>query len=386
MSAIDVSRDETLVVPPATTTAGEEPWTPPDSRRWLVVLLAGFATWLGFLLLIAERGPGDLAAEPTTTNLVDGVPRANEPFLGWEYWPYTWEILTVLLVGAALFRYGRRSWRARQMDNTLLVLFAAGGMFAFDPVYNWLGYFPTDPRLLHIPHGFTPWSNIAPTFEPIFFMPLYMIWLTFPALLGHKAWKRFMAWDLRRNPEGSWWQRHKILSLLIVCKVVTTPWDFTGFRLGVVTEIFIFSQAPGPLWDGGESSQMQLLWEPLLFPLVIMGTTLCLYRDETGRTIPQRIAERFSFYRTIPRFSQWMVAWCIIAVFYVAALTGMGILRFTGQTDTVAQPWPYSDTVVYDPDGLYEQLGAPGEKRGGDLNWDIRRPSLGDQTLRDGGE
>jgi hypothetical protein len=261
------------------------------------------------------------------------------------------------------------------MDNTLLVLFAAGGMMAFDPVYNWLGYFATDPRLLHVPHGSTPWSNIAPTFEPVFFFPLYMIWLTFPALVGHSAWKRFTAWDQRRRPSGSWWQRHKIWSLLIVCKAVTAPWDFTGFRLGVVTGIFTFTQAPGPLWDAGQSSQMQLLWEPLLFPLTIMGTTLLLYQDEQGSYIHQKAAERLPWYRVLPRLSRWLVAWSIIAAFYVTCLSGMALLRFTGQDDSVARPWPYSDTVVYDPDGLYDRLGAPGEKRPGELNWSIRRPA-----------
>jgi hypothetical protein len=48
----------------------------------------------------------------------------------------------------------------------------------------------------------------------------------------------------------------------------------------------------------------------------------------------------------------------------------MGALRFTDQTDTIAKPWPYQDTQVYDPDGLYEKAGEPGLKRGGSGNWD----------------
>jgi hypothetical protein len=256
------------------------------------------------------------------------------------------------------------------MHNGLCVTLAAGGMYFFDPFYNWLGYFPTDPRFLHIPHGALPWADLAPTFEPVFFFPLYMVWLTGFALLAHWIWSNLRA---RTGPE-SWMRRHPVISLLIVSKLVTGVLDWSGFRLGAVTEGFIFSQAPGPLVDGGETSQMQLLWEPLLFPLTVMATCLLLYRDANGTTIHGRTARRLRSFRRFPRLTEVSVAWSIIATSYVICLIGMGALRFTGQTDTVAKPWPYQDTQVYDPDGLYEDASEPGLKRGGSGNWDVIRP------------
>jgi hypothetical protein len=329
-----------------------DPHEPPESRRWLVVAFAALGALLAVMLITAETGPGDLRnPHPVATHVVDGYPRANRPWLGFDYWPQLWQVIGFGGAAVLLFVYGRKSWRERRMHNGLCATFAAGGMYFFDPFYNWLGYFPTDPRFLHIPHGVLPWADLAPTFEPVFFFPLYMVWLVCPALLSHAIYKRVRA----RRGERSWWGRHPILALLVVCKLVTLVTDFGGFRLGTLTEAFIFSQAPGPLISGGHTSQAQLLWEPLLFPLTVMATSLLFYRDANGMTIHGRAARRLRSFRRAPRLTEVAVAWSIIAAAYVVCLIGMGALRFTGQTDRLAQPWPYSDTRAYDPNGLYRE-------------------------------
>src|SRR4051794_36836158 len=277
---------------------------PPESRRWLVVVFTLFGALMTLMLVTAETGPGELR-DPTHA----GPARVNPPWLGFHHWPLLWQAIGFGGAAVLLLVYGRRSWRARRMDNGLVVTFAAGGMFLFDPFYNWLGYFPTDPRFLHIPHGVLPWADLAPTFEPVFFYPLYMVWLVAPALLSHAIWKRIRA---RRAP-GSWMYRHPLLSLLLVCKLVTLVTDFGGFRLGTRTEAFIFSQAPGPLISGGHSWQAQLLWEPLLFPLPVMATSLLFSRDAFGRTIPGRTARRLRSFARFPRLTEVAVAWSIIA-------------------------------------------------------------------------
>jgi hypothetical protein len=345
---------------------------PADGRAWLIVAMSLAIGLVAFLYITGENGPGALRnPHPAWTHNVDGWPRAVEPYLGWEHWPLTWEILTTILTGSLFVVFVRKSWRARRMHNGLVALFATGGQFAFDPIYNWLGYFPTDPRWRHIPHGATPWNSIAPTFEPVVFLPMYVFWLTLPALFGHWVYTKVKA---RARP-GGFISRHPIITLLITCKLSTFPWDFTGFRMGILTDVFMFSQAPGPLLSGGKTDQMQLLWEPLLFPLTILGTSLLFYRDENGRTLHGRAARRLRTFARIPRITEVFVAWAIVGSFYVAALTGMAALRFTGQDDTVAQPWPYEDTVIYDPDGLYKRSGVTAPTRSGALNWSIRRPN-----------
>jgi hypothetical protein len=360
--ATTTTRSRGLRIVPERSAAPE----PRPSHGWLVVALGAVGALMTLMLVTAETGPGALR-DPQRA----GPDRVNPPWLGFEHWPLLWQVIGFGGAAILLFVFGRRSWRSGQMDNGLVVTLAAGGMFAFDPFYNWLGYFPTDPSFLHIPHGALPWSDLAPTFEPVFFYPLYMVWLVAPALLSHAIWKRVRA---RRGPQ-SWMRRHPLLSLLLVCKLVTLVTDFGGFRLGTRTEAFIFSQAPGPLISGGSTWQAQLLWEPLLFPLTVMATSLLFYRDDLGMTIHGRAARRLRTYARLPRLTEFAVAWSIIAAAYLVCLTGMAALRFTGQADKLARPWPYADTITYDPDGLYRDAGTPGTKRAGAANWDLRRPT-----------
>jgi hypothetical protein len=327
------------------------PGAPPEpaaSRTWLIVAFAALGGLIALMLATAETGPGALRnPHPVAAHVVDGYPRANAPWLGFDYWPQLWQAIGFTGAAVLLLVFGYKSWQTRRMHNGLCVTLAAGGMYLFDPVYNWLGYFPTDPRFLHVPHGALPWADLAPTFEPVFFLPLYMLWLTAPALLAHFIWSKL-------RPRSGWMRRHPIISLLIVCKLLTLVTDFWGFRLGIVTEAFIFSQAPGPLISGGHTHQMQLLWEPLLFPLTILATTLLLYRDDaTGMTIHGRVARRLRTFRRLPRLTEVAVAWSVIATAYVICLGAMAALRFTGQSSHLAKPWPYSDTRVYDPNGRY---------------------------------
>jgi hypothetical protein len=344
---------------------------PPPSRTWLVVAFSVLGALLTLMIATGETGPGALRnPRPVADHVVGGAPRANAPWLGFEYWPYVWQTIAFGGAGILLAVFGWRSWQTRRMHNGLVVTFAAGGMYLFDPFYNWLGYFPTDPRYLHIPHGALPWSDLAPTFEPVYFFPLYMLWLTGQALLAHFLWSRFRA---RRGPDV-WSARHPLLSLLIACKLVSLVLDFGGFRLGTLTEAFVFTQQAGPGLATGHTWQMQVIWEPLLFPLTVMATSLLFYRDPNGMTIHARAARRLRSYRLLPRLTEFAVAWSIIALAYVICLTGMGILRFTGQVDHLGTPWPYSDTITYDPDGLYQRAGEPGPFRGGSGNWDLRRP------------
>jgi hypothetical protein len=190
------------------------PPEPAESRRWLIVLFCVFCALMGLLVATGQTGPGTLRdPHPLAGHMVDGYPRANPPLWGFQYWPQLWQAIGSGGAAILLVVFGIKSWRAKRMDNGLLVTFAAGGMMAFDPIYNWLGYFPTDPRFLHIPHGATPRSDLAPTFEPVFFWPLYMLWLTAPALLAHWLWKKWRSRAFRLKDMRSWMHRHPLLSL-----------------------------------------------------------------------------------------------------------------------------------------------------------------------------
>ena len=201
-----------------------------DGRRWLLVAFGLFGALMLLMLVTAETGPGALAnptvAPDATSYVLSGVShqihhyngglRANEPVLGWTGWAYLWQAIGFGGGAAILGYYGYRSWRSRSMHPMLAVSFAAGGMFAFDPFYNWLGYFPTNPAFLHIPHGALPWSDLAPTFEPVFFFPLYIVWLVIPALMAHSLWKRLQARGFAKRGPAAIKNRHPLHAHIIV--------------------------------------------------------------------------------------------------------------------------------------------------------------------------
>ena len=350
-----------------------------DGRRWLLVAFGLFGGLMLLLILTGETGPGALRnTQPIPSDVpvyeYNGGLRANEPTLGWAGWLYLWQAIGFGGGAAILLNYGLTSWRSRSMHPMLCVAFASAGMFAFDPIYNWTGYFPTNPAFLHIPHGSNPWSDLAPTFEPVFFLPLYIVWLVVPAVLAHGIWKRLKARGFAQRAANAFMTRHPLIALLLVCKCVTLTLDIAGFRMGTLTEAFIFTQAPGPLIAGGTTGQAQWLWEPLLFELTMMAATLLLYRDRNGDTIQERLGRRLKTAARLPRLSEFAVAFSVIGLSYVVCLAGMGALRFTGQVDKLGSPWPYLDTVVYDPDGLYAANCTPGDKRPGSANWGGIRP------------
>jgi hypothetical protein len=54
----------------------------------------------------------------------------------------------------------------------------------------------------------------------------------------------------------------------------------------------MFSRSLRPTIGTGHATRSQLLWEPLLFELTMMATSLLLYRDKNGMTIQGRIARK----------------------------------------------------------------------------------------------
>jgi Spirocyclase AveC-like len=337
---------------------------PPDvrpSRRWLVGIWTILAAIVALMLVVGRRGPGPRINRslPPRSFIVHGAAYAQRPLWGIGYWPQIFEIASVVLAVALLAVFSRLSWRERRLHPGLTLVLAATGMYLLDPIFNWSWYFPTDPRFLHWPINW-PYVRINPTSEPMAFMPAYTFWLMIPALITYAIWR-----PLRGRPRArhSWIERRPLVALVLLGSAVSIPWDFCGFWLGTVTKVFIFSQATSPLVRAGQASQQPILWEPLLFPMVITGTcVLFAWRDDKGDIIPVRIARRLRTFRAFPRLSEIIVAWAILAIIYLGSALGAGAFVFRGVTTPrhLARPWPYADTRVYDPNGLYQKAGQPG--------------------------
>jgi hypothetical protein len=340
--------------------------TEEPSRTWLVVTLGATVAVAAFMLAVGQRGPHQLAVPvPHPAHLVDGTPRAHHPLWGVQYWPQIFEIASILLAGTLIATFARLSWKERRLHPGLAVTYAATGMYLFDPIFNWSWYFPTDPRFLHWPINW-PYVSINPTSEPMTFMPAYTFWLMIPAVITYGLWRGVQ----RRSRPGGFTQRHPVISLFLLGSAVAIPFDFAGFTLGCVTEVFVFTQTHGPTFRAGHTSQHPL-WEPLLFPLLITATcVLFCWRDDRGNTAAGRLARRLPTFPRVPRLTEVVAAWAILAAVYGSVLgTSTLVFRIFTTPHTLARPWPYPDTKVWDPDGLYRKAGEPGPYRAGTLNW-----------------
>jgi hypothetical protein len=88
-----------------------------------------------------------------------------------------------------------------------------------------------------------------------------------------------------------------------------------------------------------------------------------LYRDDTGRTQAEKLAQRirtFRLFRARPALATFAVMFAILNVAYFCYGASFGVIRATGAATSVACPWPFPEAKVYDPQGFYAEAGQPG--------------------------
>jgi hypothetical protein len=93
---------------------------------------------------------------------------------------------------------------------------------------------------------------------------------------------------------------------------------------------------------------------------VMIPAGILVYRDDTGRTVAEKMAQRARLFPDRPRLATFIVMFVIINVAYFAYGAGFTIIRMSGAATSVACPWPYLEAKVYDPQGFYERNGQPG--------------------------
>ena len=93
---------------------------------------------------------------------------------------------------------------------------------------------------------------------------------------------------------------------------------------------------------------------------VMIPAGVLLYRDDTGRTVAEKLAQRARIFPSRPALGMFVVMFVIINIAYFAYGTGFAIIKWTRTATSVACPWPYPEAKVYDPQGFYEKNGQPG--------------------------
>lgn len=321
----------------------------PNYLRWGLLAVALLA--VGVAAAFARRGAvSDRIRNPD----VDGSPRPVEPLFGFEYWIdviHLGTLVAVLVVIGIWVRMFRRNPR----DPVLLMGFMTTAIVWQDPIMNWAPFAVYNPELWHWPEDW-PLVSLSPTVEPfvVFGYVLFYLGPYFPAIwLLRKL-------QARRSPESFVW-RHPLISLALLILPIGFVFDMILEVSLVRTGMYIYSQViPFGSLFAGTPHQFPLLWESLAVTFVMIPAGVLIYRDDTGRTVAEKLAARAKLFAGRPLVGMVLVMFVIMNVSYFVYGGWFAVIKWTRVATSVACPWPYPEAKVYDPQGFYEQNGQPG--------------------------
>jgi hypothetical protein len=221
---------------------------------------------------------------------------------------------------------------------------------------NWAPYAVYNPQLWHFPEDW-PLVNISPTVEPFIVIGYASFYFIVPFFAGSWILRRLQA----RAPHDAFVWRRPLVSLGLLLFVI-------GFIFDAILEIFcvhaglyIYSQViPWGSLFAGTTFQFPLIWECALVTLVMVPAGVLCYRDDTGRTVAEKLAQRFRLFQARPTLATFLVMFSILNVAYFMYGAGFAAIRVSGLATAVACPYPYPEVKVYDPQGYYEREGQPG--------------------------
>jgi len=329
----------------------------------VVALLAA----LLLLALVAANARHGAVADRIANPSVTGAPRPVQPLWGFTHWVVLHQVGTivmmVVLVGGFVLM-----WRRHPRHPILLMVLATTLIVWQDPIMNWAPYAVYNPQLWHWPETW-PLVSLSPTVEPFIVIGYAAFYLApfFPAI-----------WILRRiqarRPVQSFVWRHPLISLSLLIYAIGFVFDACLEIFLVRTQLYIYSQViPFGSYAPGSWYQFPLIWESSLVTLVMIPAGVLLYRDDTGKTQAEKLAQKIRFFRGRPALGTFLVMFAILNVAYFGYGLGFALIRGTKVATSVACPYPFPEAKVYDPNGFYEEDGQPGPYSSG--IWDTW-PSL----------
>ncbi len=307
-----------------------------------------------FIAHDARTGPG---AARIANPAVRGAPRPVTPLFGWTHWLVAEQIGTIVAMVLIVVVFALL-WRRYPRHPILLMAICCTTLVWQDPIMNWAPYAVYNPQLWHWPETW-PLVSLSPTVEPFVVIGYVMFYLApfFPAI-----------WILRRLQRGrevdSFVWRHPLISLGLLIYVIGFIYDAAQEILLVRTGMYVYSQViPFGSVFTGHAYQFPLIWESSLVTAVMVPVGVLLYRDDTGRTVAEKLALkiRLRAFRGRPALATFVVMFLIVNAAYLFLYGGgFAIIRASGAATSVACPYPYPEAKVYDPQGLYEEAGQPG--------------------------
>jgi hypothetical protein len=314
---------------------------------WLLLVLA----LIGLVAYHARTG----AVSPRIANPeVTGAPRPVDFAFGNDFAVQEMQWGTVGMM-ALIVAVCARAWRRRAGHPYVLMTIAATGIVWQDPIMNWAPYAVYNPQLWHWPETW-PLVSLSPTVEPFIVIGYATFYMApfFPAIA---ILRRLQA----RRPPGSFVSRHPLVALGALILALGFVLDACLEIFLVRTQLYIYSQViPFGSIAAGRWYQFPLIWESALVTLVMIAAGVLLYRDDTGRTQAERLAQRVRAFRSRPALGTFVVMFAVVNVTYFAYGAGFAAVRASKAATSVACPWPYPEAKVYDPNAFYEEAGQPG--------------------------
>lgn len=329
------------------------------NRSWR--LRAGIAWGLLWVMLAAVlvlvghnvRGPGVLADRVTNPS-VSGHPRPVGPLFGDPSWMTKLQagtlgmMILVTIVFVVL-------WRRYPKHPILLMAICTEAILWMDPIMNWAPYAVYNPQLWHWPETW-PLASLSPTVEP-FVVFGYVTFYLMPFFPGIWLLRRIQ----RSRPVDSFVWRHPLISLAALVYVIGFVFDAFLEIFCIRAGLYIYSQVvPFGSVFTGKSYQFPLLWESSFVTLVMIPAAVLLYRDDTGRTVAEKLAQRARILTRRPALATFVVMFALLNVAYLLYGLGFATIRWSRTATSVACPYPYPEAKVYDPQGFYAKAGQPG--------------------------
>lgn len=339
-----------------------------EAVRWKAPLGWAIVAVLAVFVLVTAEKHGPASPDNANPNGV-GMPPPVEPLLHPFDWIFWGQVLGALLA-AVIFIASVLAWRRRPGHPVVLMVLASSTLLWWDPINNWAIGLVYNPNLWHFPRDW-PWFNISPIIEPLtsFVYAPYVLLPYFLAMPILRAVQR------RADPKRFVW-RHPLISIGALTFVIGVIWDAAQEILLTRAQFLTYSHVVefGSM-DVGKNSQFPLLMASLLITIIMIPASILLYRDDTGESQAQKIAQRLGLHARRPNLATFLVMVLVLNVAMISFSSAFWLARTTGAASTVACPWPYPEAKTWDPRGYYESQGAPGPFTAGKASsWQTGQP------------
>lgn len=339
-----------------------------SAAPWKAFICWGTVAALAVIVLVTAQKHGPAAPENANPQGV-GQPPPVKPLL----YPFDWvlwgQILGALLA-AGIVVASVRAWRRQPGHPVVLMALASSTLLWWDPINNWAIGLIYNPDLWHFPRDW-PWLNISPIIEPLTSF-VYAPYVLVPYFL---AMPLLRAIQRRTDPEAVVW-RHPLIAIAVLTFVIGLIWDAAQEILLTRAQFLIYSHVVefGTV-DAGKISQFPLLMASVLITVIMIPASVLLYRDDTGKSQAEKIAQRLRLHARRPKLTTFLVMTLVLNIAMISFSSAFWLARATGAASTVACPWPYPQAKTWDPRGYYQTQGAPGPFTAGKASsWQIAQP------------